>query len=113
MLLRGAGSEVRHDVAYPIDRAQPPSPAHTKRRRTGSTLPGIAPSNVYPCSDGEYLIGANQDGVFARLAEAMGQPELASDARYATHRARGLHQEELDDLIAQWTATLTIEQLEA
>ncbi len=85
----------------------------TKRRRTGSTLPGIAPSNVYSCSDGEYLIGANQDGVFARLAEAMGQPELASDARYATHRARGLHQEELDDLIAQWTATLTIEQLEA
>lgn len=85
----------------------------TKRRRTGSTLPGIAPSNVYPCSDGEYLIGANQDGVFARLAAAMGKPELASDERYATHRARGNHQEELDDLIGQWTATLTIEELEA
>jgi formyl-CoA transferase len=63
----------------------------TKRQRTGSALPGIAPSNVYPCSDGEYLIGANQDGVFARLADAMGRPELASDERYATHRcaARG------------------------
>lgn len=85
----------------------------TKRRRTGSTLPGIAPSNVYPCSDGEYLIGANQDGVFARLADAMGRPELASDPRYATHRARGNHQEELDDLIAHWTFTLTIEELEA
>lgn len=89
------------------------SASGTKRRRTGSTLPGIAPSNVYPCRDGEYLIGANQDGVFARLAAAMGRPELASDARYATHRARGVRQEELDALIGEWTATLTIEELEA
>ncbi|UKK85568.1 CoA transferase [Sphingopyxis sp. BSN-002] len=88
------------------------SASGTKRRRTGSTLPGIAPSNVYPCSDGEYLIGANQDGVFARLAAAMGRPELATDERYATHRARGARQEELDAMIGEWTATLTIEQLE-
>lgn len=85
----------------------------TKRRRTGSTLPGIAPSNVYPCSDGEYLIGANQDAVFARLAKAMDQPQWADDARYATHRARGERQEELDTLIADWTRTLTIADLEA
>lgn len=85
----------------------------TKRQRTGSALPGIAPSNVYPCSDGEYLIGANQDGVFARLADAMGRPELASDERYATHRARGARQDELDGLIGEWTKTLTIAELEA
>ncbi|GAO55042.1 CaiB/BaiF CoA-transferase family protein [Novosphingobium sp. MD-1] len=85
----------------------------TKRQRTGSALPGIAPSNVYPCRDGEYLIGANQDGVFARLAAAMGRPELASDERYATHRARGARQEELDGLIGEWTKTLTIAELEA
>ncbi|HET6525533.1 CoA transferase [Sphingopyxis sp.] len=89
------------------------SASGTKRQRTGSTLPAIAPSNVYPCKDGEYLIGANQDGVFARLAAAMGQPELASDERYATHRARGARQEELDALIGEWTSTLTIDELEA
>jgi len=89
------------------------SASGTKRRRTGSTLPGIAPSNVYPCKDGEYLIGANQDGVFARLAAAMGRPDLASDARYATHLARGARQEELDALIGEWTVTLTIAELEA
>lgn len=83
------------------------------RERSGAILPGIAPSNVYPCQDGEFLIGANQDTVFARLCAAMGQPELASDARYATHRARGAHQAELDALIAAWTRTLTIAQLEA
>lgn len=85
----------------------------TRRRRTGSTLPGIAPSNVYPCRDGEYLIGANGDAIFARLATAMGRPELAADPRYATHLARGAHQEELDALITEWTATLTVAELEA
>src|SRR3546814_18011002 len=89
------------------------SASGTKRRRTGSALPAIAPSNVYPCRDGEYLIGANQDGVFARLAAAMGRPELASDERYATHRARGTRQEELDALIGEWPKTMTIDELEA
>ncbi|GGE03828.1 succinyl-CoA--D-citramalate CoA-transferase [Polymorphobacter glacialis] len=84
-----------------------------KRTRTGSVLPGIAPSNVYACSDGEYLIGANQDAVFARLAAAMGRPELAADPRYATHLARGAHQAELDALINAWTQTLTVAELEA
>lgn len=83
------------------------------RERAGSILPGIAPSNVYPCADGEYLIGGNGDAIFARLCEAMGQPELASDPRYATHVARGKRQAELDTLIADWTRTLTVDALEA
>ena len=83
------------------------------RQRSGSILPGIAPSNVYRCSDGEYMIGGNGDAIFARLAEAMGQPELASDPRYATHSARGTNQTELDALINQWTSTLTVDELEA
>lgn len=82
------------------------------RERSGSVLPGIAPSNVYPCKDGEYLIGANQDTVFGRLCEAMGRPELATDARYVNHVARGRHQEELDALIGEWTSTLTVQELE-
>lgn len=83
------------------------------RTRTGSILEGVSPSNVYPCSDGEYLIGANQDAVFARLCTAMGRPELATDARYATHIARANHLRELDGIIAEWTRTLTVDRLEA
>ncbi len=78
------------------------------RERTGAILPNVSPSNVFPTSDGQMvLIAANQDTVFTRLAEAMGRPELASDERYATHSARGEYQEQLDGLIAEWTATLT------
>jgi formyl-CoA transferase len=84
------------------------------RERTGSILPNIAPSNIYPTRDGLMLvIGANQDSVFRRLAEAMGQPELAADPRYATHSARGANQEELDDRIADWSRTLDAATLEA
>jgi crotonobetainyl-CoA:carnitine CoA-transferase CaiB-like acyl-CoA transferase len=74
------------------------------RERTGSILPGIAPSNVYRTQDGQILIGGNQDSVWKRLAETMGRPELAADRRYATHAARGEHQAELDALIENWTS---------
>jgi formyl-CoA transferase len=83
------------------------------RERSGSVLPGIAPSNVYPTSDGEYLIGANQDTVFGRLCIAMGRPELACDPLYIDHVSRGRNQSRLDALIADWTRTLTIDALEA
>ncbi len=83
------------------------------RERSGAILPGIAPSNVYPCGDGEYLIGGNGDGVFKRLCEAMGRPELATDPRYVDHTSRGVNQTELDDLIGEWTKTLTVDALEA
>jgi formyl-CoA transferase len=76
-----------------------------QRERTGSVLPNVAPSNVYPTRDGQtILIAANQDSVFTRLAQAMGRPELATDERYATHSARGANMAELDELIASWTA---------
>ncbi|HSQ99605.1 MAG TPA: CoA transferase [Sphingomicrobium sp.] len=82
------------------------------RQRSGSKLPGIAPSNVYRCKDGELLIGANQDSVFARLCEAMGEPELARDPRYADHLSRGQNQDELDARIDEWTATQTVDEVE-
>lgn len=75
------------------------------RERTGSILPNVAPSNVYPARDGQMvLIAANQDTVFRRLATAMDQPTLADDPRYGTHSARGENQQELDDLIGKWTS---------
>ena len=83
-----------------------------QRERTGATLPNVSPSNVYPTADGEMvLVAANQDSVFGRLTEVMGQTELATDERYATHGARGQHMEELDGLIAQWTSTLDADDL--
>lgn len=84
-----------------------------QRERTGAVLPKIAPSNVYPTNDdGWILIAANQDTVFARLAAAMGAPELAEDARFATHVARGERQDELDGIIAAFTSRHGLAEME-
>jgi formyl-CoA transferase/succinyl-CoA--D-citramalate CoA-transferase len=76
------------------------------RTRSGSVLPGVAPSNVYPTSDGaEVVIAANADTVFGRLCTAMGRSDLCDDARFATHAARGEHMELLDSIIGAWTSS--------
>ena len=82
------------------------------RERSGSILPGIAPSNVYPCAgDGMILIGGNGDTVFARLCETMGRPDLAKDPKFVDHAARGMNQHELDQIIAAWTKGFELEAL--
>src|SRR5678815_3143996 len=81
------------------------------RDSSGPILPRIAPSNVYPTRDGIVMIGANQDTVFTRLAEAMQSPGLATDERYRDHQARGANQHELDEIITNWTSTLGTREL--
>jgi formyl-CoA transferase len=83
------------------------------RERSGSILPKIAPSNIYPASDGMLIIAANQDSVWRRLAEVMGRAQLADDPRFVNHMARGENQQELDDLISAWSSTKTCAELEA
>ncbi|PLT34461.1 CaiB/BaiF CoA-transferase family protein [Bacillus sp. V5-8f] len=81
------------------------------RERMGNILPGVAPSNIYYTNDGIYIvIGANADGVFRRLCEAMEQPELADDPRFATHHARAANMKMLDAMIEEWTKTLPAKQ---
>jgi formyl-CoA transferase len=75
------------------------------RGPSGTRLEGIAPSNIYPTADGSWVvIAANQDTVFRRLCSAMGQPELATDDRFANHVARGRNQDEIDKIIGDWAA---------
>lgn len=82
-----------------------------ERQRSGSILPGIAPSNAYPTRDGMVVIGANQDTLFQRLCTAMQRPDLGEDPRFRTHLARGENQRELDEIIAAWTKTLSTDRV--
>ena len=83
------------------------------RERSGATLPNVAPSNIYDCSDGIFLIAANQDTVFARLCGTIGLPELAEDERFKTHTARGANMAVLDGIINEWTKTRTMAEVDA
>ncbi len=83
------------------------------RERTGATLENVAPSNIYTCADGIYLIAANQDTVFGRLCKAMDMPELASDERFSTHTSRGANMETLDGIINDWCADKAVAEVAA
>lgn len=83
------------------------------RERSGATLPNVAPSNIYQCADGIFLIAANQDTVFARLCEAMGKGELVSDERFRTHTARGANSAVLDGIINDWCNKLSVDDVES
>jgi len=79
----------------------------------GTGLQGVAPSNIFESSDGKLIvIAANADNVFGRLCEAMGQPELADDPRFATHSARGENQSEIEGIVAAWAGARTAEEID-
>ncbi|RKQ87806.1 succinyl-CoA:(R)-citramalate CoA-transferase [Solirubrobacter pauli] len=83
------------------------------RQPTGPRLPRIAPSNVYRSKDGKWVvIAANHDTLWRRLAKIMGQPELGEDERFATHHARGEHEDLLDEIIGAFAAEHTADELD-
>ena len=74
------------------------------RERTGSTLPGIAPSNIYMCKDGKYIvIGANGDSIFKRLTKAIERPDLEVNEEFASNDGRAKSAEWIDEQITAWT----------
>lgn len=74
------------------------------REPAGSALPGITPSNSYPCKDGSYvLIAGNGDSIYKRLMNLIGRQDLADDPRLAHNDGRSRHDHLIDEAIAQWT----------
>lgn len=82
------------------------------RERTGSTLPGIAPSNLYPCRDGSYvLIAGNADSLYHRLMTAIGRLDLRDDPALARNDGRAAQMERIDEAIAAWTSRFSLEEV--
>jgi formyl-CoA transferase len=74
------------------------------RGPAGSALPGIAPSNAYPCREGGYvLIAGNGDSIFKRLMHAMGRDDLGNAPDLADNTGRVKRVTEIDAAIADWT----------
>ena len=82
------------------------------RQRSGSTLPGIAPSNLYACSDGAYvLIAGNADTLYRRLMTAIGRLDLRDDPALARNDGRAAQMARIDDAISEWTSKRTQKQV--
>ena len=84
----------------------------TVRERSGASLPGIVPSNTYPCRDGKYVvIGANADSIFKRMMRAIGRNDLADDPALASNDGRARETEKLDRAIGEWTSAHTLDEV--
>ena len=77
----------------------------TVRERAGSALPGIAPSNAYPCKGDQYvLIGGNGDSIYRRLMVAINRQDLGDDPGLAHNDGRAKRAAEIDRAIGEWTS---------
>ncbi|MBR0565394.1 CoA transferase [Azoarcus sp. L1K30] len=57
-------------------------------KRLGNAHPNIVPYQDFPTADGYMILAIGNDAQFARFCAEAGRPELATDPRYATNRAR-------------------------
>jgi crotonobetainyl-CoA:carnitine CoA-transferase CaiB-like acyl-CoA transferase len=86
----------------------------TIRSREGNRLATSAPLDNYETADGKYVcLVAGSDVNFARLCHAMGRPELIDDPRFVRLADRAAHSDEINDLVNDWTRSLTAAEVEA
>ncbi|MDR6728958.1 CaiB/BaiF CoA transferase family protein [Delftia lacustris] len=79
------------------------------REAAGSALPGIAPSNAYPCQDGWVLVAGNGDSIFKRLMATIGRQDLADDPQLVDNAGRVARIAEIDAVIGGWTRTQSVQ----
>ncbi len=75
--------------------------------RTGSQHPDGGPTGIFRCGDGSYLTLATLPHQWAAFVEALGQPELLKDERFATAALRRDHNEALKHLLETWLGGFT------
>jgi crotonobetainyl-CoA:carnitine CoA-transferase CaiB-like acyl-CoA transferase len=84
------------------------------REREGNRLANSAPLDNYPTADGRHVcLVAGSDTNFARLCAAMDRPELPTDPRFATLADRAKHADEINAIVAEWTAGRPAADVEA
>ena len=79
------------------------------RQPSGTTVTGIVPTNTYKCADDKFLvIGGNGDSIFSRLMLAVGRDDMANDRKYTTNADRVIHEADIDLVLANWCASLSL-----
>jgi crotonobetainyl-CoA:carnitine CoA-transferase CaiB-like acyl-CoA transferase len=83
------------------------------RGREGNRLRNSAPLDNWETQDGEFIcIVAAGDGLFPRLARAIGRPELLDDPRFATFQARVANADAINAIVGEWCRIHTAAEIE-
>lgn len=82
------------------------------RQPSGASMPGIAPTNAYPCQQGKYaLIAGNGDSIYKRLMMLIGREDLAVDPLLQDNQGRATHVEKIDQAISDWTSQRSLDDV--
>lgn len=79
--------------------------------RIGSSHATVAPYDVFEAKDGYVIIACANEATWKRLCEAMGQPSLSAEARFALNPQRVEHMKELYAVIAGWSSGLSLAEV--
>ncbi|RKP05034.1 L-carnitine dehydratase/bile acid-inducible protein F [Thamnocephalis sphaerospora] len=81
------------------------------REPSGTSVTGIAPTNVYRCADGkQVIVSANMDSIYKRLMTEMGREDLMT-AEYGTNQGRVRHEKQIDEAVGAWVGARTADQV--
>ncbi len=82
------------------------------RERSGNIMPGITPSSIHTCADGQAVqIGANGDAIFQRFMRTIDRPDLADDPDLADNAGRDARRDEIYQVIDNWVASLPLDDV--
>jgi crotonobetainyl-CoA:carnitine CoA-transferase CaiB-like acyl-CoA transferase len=82
------------------------------RERMGTETPSSTPHSHYPTRDGKWVaIACTNDKMFERLANVMGQPELARDDRYGPKPKRLEARDRINQIVSDWTSKFDREEV--
>jgi formyl-CoA transferase len=76
-------------------------------QRQGNSHPSLSPYQDFPTKDGSMLLAIGNDGQFSRFSHAVGKPEWATDARFATMGERNANRGALIPAMEEVTRTRT------
>ena len=68
--------------------------------RAGNRHPNIQPQDVFPAADGHIVLAVGNDGQFAKLCEAIGRADWATDSRFVRNADRVRNEGALTPMLA-------------
>src|SRR5436190_15054420 len=68
-------------------------------KRIGNLHPNIVPYQPFRTQDGSVILACGNDNLYRKFCEAVGRPELAADARFATNGKRVENRAEMTRLL--------------
>jgi crotonobetainyl-CoA:carnitine CoA-transferase CaiB-like acyl-CoA transferase len=112
----GQGQVVDLSLFEPIFSVLEPQMANYRisrkvKPRTGSRSTNTAPRNAYQTRDGGWVgLSSSTQAIFVKLMKSIGRPELVEDPRFRTNSDRIRHIEEIDAVVRDAVAQLTMEE---